>query len=828
MRERRSCGNWARFLQIGRRVSSLNTRRLIGSIAATTALMLLRPSLAHAQTSPPTTQATQNAVQSAPAGPTIVSPELTGRPVTGIRITGNNHVSTAVILNLIRTRQGQPFDPATVEEDYRRVYDLKKFTNVEARVEPTPDGGVIVSFTVSEPQQIGQIKFTGISAGEDAALRDLIDVKPGEAIDHFRINIARDAIENYYRDKNYPFVHVAIGDDTLNQDGIVYFHITLGPNVKVRKIKFIGNKSFSSERLDGQVKTASWIFVLRPGTFRPETVEQDVAALQRFYQEHGFFDVRIGRKLVFSPDQQSLMVEFLIDEGVRYTIDHVSFKGNGSVDDATLRQHLKLTEGLYFDTDALQRDVREIVRAYSPYGFIYDPEGRNPDYLHINPRTVFHKEAGKVEIVYDISEGQRFKLGRIVVKGNWKTQDKVILREIRVVPGQTYNSGEIADATDRLRGTPYFANINMTPIGDDPNVRDLLVEVTEGKTANFSIGAGVSSNGGVGGNLSFEQRNFDLGNVPDRFSDFLDDRAFTGAGQNFRISLEPGTEQTNASIRFSEPYLFDQPYSFSGELYLRDRQRDVYDDNRLGGTVTLGKRFNYVYSASLSIRGEQVHIDHIDDPVLRAPEIFDSQGYSLLTSVGPHFRRDTTNRGPLAYKGSVVNLGIDFYGALGGDYHYQKAALSWDRYLTLNQDLLDRRTVLALHADTGYIFGNAPFFERYYGGGIGSVRGFDYRGISPREGLEDDAIGGNFVLTGTAELSFPLAGEMLRGVVFTDAGTVEQSMEINTIRTSAGFGFRLTLPMLGQTPLAVDFAVPITRDDQDETQYISFSFGFIQ
>jgi outer membrane protein insertion porin family len=653
-------------------------------------------------------------------------------------------------------------------------------------------------------------------------------VKAGEAIDHFRINVARDTIETYYRDKNYPFVHVEIGDDTLNQDGIVFFHVTLGPNVKIRKVKFIGNKSFSSDRLNGQVKTSSWIFVLRPGTFRPETVEQDVAALQRFYQEHGFFDVRVGRKLVFSPDQSSLMVEFLIDEGVRYTVDRVSFRGNSSVDDSVLRQNLKLTAGLNFDAETLQRDVREIVRAYSPYGFIYEPEQRNPDYLHISPKTVFHKDAGKVEIVYDISEGQRFKLGRILVKGNWKTQDKVILREIRVAPGQTYNSGEIADATDRLRGTPYFATINMTPIGDDPNVRDLLVEITEGKTANFSIGAGVSSNGGVGGNLSFQQRNFDLGNVPDRFSDLLSDRAFTGAGQDFRISLEPGTEQTNASIRFSEPYLFDQPYSFSGELYLRDRQRDIYDDNRLGSTMTLGNRFNYVYSASLSLRGEQVHIENVDDPAVRAPEIFNSQGYGFLTSAGPHFRRDTTNRGPLAYKGSIVNLGVDFYGALGGDYHFQKAALSWDRYLTLNQDLLDRRTVLALHADTGYIFGNAPFFERYYGGGIGSVRGFDYRGISPRSGLEDDAIGGNFVLTGTAEISFPLAGEVLRGVVFTDAGTVEQSMEINKIRTSAGFGFRLTLPMLGQTPLAVDFAVPITKDDLDETQYISFSFGFIQ
>lgn len=815
---------------------------IAAAVATTVAAASMTPTSTHAQLLP---SATTQRATSEPVSPTVaqpaplvqppispVAPELKGRNVDDIKIAGNTLVSTPVILNLIRTRKNEPFDPATVEEDYRRVYDLRKFSNVEARVEPTATGGVVVSFTVSEQRQIVGISFTGLPASskdkEEAGLRELIAVQVGEAIDPFRVNLARDSIENYYREKNYPFAHVEVDPALMADRGEVVFNVVKGPNVKVRQVRFIGNHSISNERLKAQVRTSSWVFVFSPGTFRPEVIEQDVGAIRKYYEGKGFFDVKVGRKLVFSADNQSLLVEFVIEEGARYKVDRVSFRGNVTCDEQTLRQNLKLTEGLTFDQELLQRDVRQIVRTYSPYGLIYDPENKSPDYLHIEPRQVFRREAGKVELVYEISEGNKFKLGNVKVKGNWKSQDKVVLRELRVQPGQTYNSGEIADAADRLRGTPFFQSVSVTPIGDEPGVRDLLVEVSEGRTASFSIGAGINSNGGVGANLSYEQKNFDLGNPPDAFLDILSDRAFTGAGQNFRVSLEPGTRQNNASVRFSEPYLFDQPYSFSGEAYLRTRKWADWADNRVGGRVAFGKRFNYIYSASVSLRGEQVEITRINELINRSPEIVEAEGFSALTSAGIQLRRDTTNRGPLQYRGSIVTGNVEFVGALGGDYTFTKLTAGWDRFIELGQDLRDRRVVLALRADTGYIFDDAPFFERFYGGGLGSVRGFDFRGISPRSGLEDDAIGGDFMTTASAEMSFPLAGEFLRGVVFTDAGTVETKVDLGTIRSSVGFGFRLKLPVFGQAPLAIDFALPLTKDDRDETQIVSFSLGIMQ
>ncbi len=755
--------------------------------------------------------------------------DFRGRTVEEVRVSGNSaQVSTTVILNMVRTREGDKFDPQAVEEDYQRIYTLKKFANVEARVEPTPRGGVIVTYVVSETRQIKLISFVGNREISTLDIQQAVDIKRDDAIDRFRISVAKQSIESLYKDKNYPYARVDVDQDALVKNGELTFRITEGPKVKVRKVDFKGVKSFSKDKLKDQIKTSSWIWIFRPGTYSPDEIEEDVAALRRFYQSKGFFDVRVGRKIIVSPDLSEVQVNFVIEEGVRYVVDSITFRGNSKVTEADLRKSLKLIEGKPYDNEILQRDVREIVRAYSPFGFIYQPQTNNPDYLRIDTKNIFRKEPGKVELVYNISEGKSFHMGPVHIKGNTRTQDKVILREMRVTPGQLYNSAELQDAIDRLRGGPFFTNVTITPIGDDPETRDVLVEVAEGHTANFGIGAGINSNGGIGGNLSYEQRNFDITAWPSNFRDVFSDRAFTGAGQTFRISLEPGTQATNASIRFTEPYIFDQPYSFSNELYLRDRQRLHYDDTRVGDRMSLGKRFDYHYTGQVALRAEDVRIHNVDDEPIRAPEIVNAKGHTTLTSAALTLRRNTTNPGILQYKGTNTSAGWESYGALGGQVYMQKFTASWDGYLTLNEDLLDRKTIFRASADAGYIAGNSVFFERFYGGGIGSVRGFRFRGVSPRDGIDEDAIGGDFTLTTTQEISFPIAGEQLRGVVFSDQGTVQRDVEIRDYRVSVGAGIRLVLPFLGQAPLSLDFAVPLVKNGQDDTQLISFSFGFGQ
>jgi outer membrane protein assembly factor BamA len=762
-----------------------------------------------------------------------VPPEMIGRTVEQVKIISKpralSSAEQAQVLAQIRTHEGDKFEPTTVEGDYQRVYGLRKFSNVEARFEPTATG-VIVIFEITQQNLIKEIHFKGNEHIDTQTLDSAANLKPGQAIESFRLSLAKEALQKIYQSKNFPQARVEIDMDELSKTGILVFNIVEGPRVKVRNVVIRGNKSFTDNKIKDQVKTKPSFLFFSSGVFDPDQIDADVASIRQYYESHGFFDARVGRKLVISPDQKEVQVEFVIDEGRRYVVDRITFRGNHDqrVTEDLLRKDLKMTEGRFYDADLVKRDIRAIIRAYSPYGYIYvQPEPNpDPDYLQIRDQRIFKKEPGKVELVYDIHEGKPFKLGRILVKGNSRTQDKVIEREIRVTPGQLYNSDEIQRANERLRAGGLFTGVSITPIHTNPDsedTRDLLIEVNEARTARFMIGAAISSNSGIAGDFTYEQRNFDITNWPGSVSELFSDRAFTGAGQTLRISLQPGTELTRARIDFVDPFIFDQPYTFGASAYLSQRVRENWNEDRVGGQLSLGKRFNDVWSARLSVRGEDVQINNIQNEANRAPEIIELDGHNSITSVGIQVKRNTTNVPILPYQGTVTTAGWEHAGALGGEFNFDKVTLSFDWYKTVYEDLLERRTILAVRADSGYISGDAPFFERFYLGGIGSVRGFKYRGISPRSGIDEDPIGGDFMAAGSVELNFPLAAEVLRGVVFFDAGTVNRELEVGTIRTSVGFGFRLTLPFFGQVPIALDFGFPITKDRQDETRFFGFS-----
>jgi outer membrane protein insertion porin family len=791
-----------------------------------------------------------------------VSPDLVGRRVDEVRVTGNATVTSQVILNPVRTHVGDKFDPATVEEDYQRIFGLKRFSNVEARVEPDAAGGVVVVFQVAEEKLIKSVRFAGNRSVSTEDLVKDVDVHAGEAIEGFRISLAKRSILNAYREKNHPYAHVEVDNDALTRTGDLVFQITEAQPVTIRNIEFVGRRSFTYDKLKDQIKTTRWYWIFNAGTYDEQEVDADVASLRQFYKNHGFFDVKVGRKVIVSPDQTEVQINFLIEEGVRYKVDRVTFTGNKAVPEARLRQGLRMTEGQTFDSESLDLDVKEIVKAYSPLGYIYDPRSNDPGYLRIGrpgqdypARILYRATPGTVELVYEINEGRPFRAGRFVVTGNERSQDKLVLRELRMQPGDLYNSGAVDEAVDRLRGSPYFNAATVEPIppaGGEPDTRDVLIQVKEQQTASIGAGAAVNSNLGLNGNFTYEQRNFDLTSVPARVDDLLSDRAFTGAGQELRVNFQPGTQVTSASVLFAEPYLFDLPYSDSNEAYYRQFIREGWYEQHAGATVTLGKQFDYVYSGAVTLQAEDVKIGDVQDyfplsdkvnvidPVtheprlngkgdpqrqlrsIRAPDVLEYNGHNFVTDVGLTLRRDTTNHGPLQYEGSSAKLSYEYYGGLGGEFHFHEFNVGLDKYLTLSRDLLDRRTVLALHGSVNYITPGAPFFERFYGGGIGDVRGFAYRGIGPRAGRDQDPIGGDFNFVQTTEVSFPVYGDNLRGVIFNDLGTVEPDIRIHTIRDSVGVGVRVVIPFISRVPLAFDLGFPVKKADQDIRQVFSF------
>ena len=803
------------------------TSRRSAATALALAALLAAPAAALAQVEvEPPTPAPSADVDAVPS-----ADPAAGRPVVAVRVVGNATISDTQVLNAVNTKIGRPFDPAVVVDDYQRIYALRRFSRVEARYEVTPEG-VSVVFDVDERPAVERLRIRGNDVIDDQTLRRVIERDAGQGFDPVLLALAQTSVERLYRDRNYALAQVAVVRDEAT--GTVTFDIVEGPKVRVRNVDFVGAEAFNERALKKQIVTKVFVplsLLGYNGRYDERQIEEDVASLQRFYRDEGYFDARVGRRVVWSPDLTEVQVEFLVDEGPRYVIDAIRFEGNERLSDEQLALAAGIEPGAFYDAESVQRARQRIIAAYSPLGLIYDPGGlggRNPDYLSIDDSQVFRLQPGRLELVFNIGEGKAFRVGNIEIRGNDKTQDKVILRQFDMAPGDLYDSADVQRATRRLLGTRYFQGVNVTPIGDDPESRDLLVEVAEQSTATLTFSGAVSSNGGLIGSLRYEQSNFDIADPPTGLGDFFGGDALVGGGQTLRILLEPGTIRTNASVSFFEPYFFDQNLGFGADAFYREFRRREYDDRRAGGRLRLAPRIGRDFRTGIILRGEDVRISDIDEPLSdRAPDILEFEGNTTLTSVGGEIGYERIDNPILPSLGVRLSAGWESYGVFGGP-SFQKLTANASGVVPLYRDATDRPTVLEGRIDGGYIYNDAPFFERFYAGGLGSLRGFAFRGVSPRQGPDDDAVGGDFALTGSLGVGFPLSGESLRGVVFTDFGTVESDLEINTLRAAAGLGVRIALEPLGNVPIAIDFAFPYSEADEDREQIISFSLGLLQ
>ncbi len=747
--------------------------------------------------------------------------------VVEVRVEGNRRMSTDAILVHIKTRVGQEFDQAVVVADERRLLQTGQFAGVRATRTQIAQG-VIVTYIVQERPTVARIGFEGNKRFTDAQLQTEVALWPSAPLDRFTVEAGQQAIVSKYEGVGHPYVAVGIDEEALERGEVVY-SIVEGPQVRIRKLRFEGNRHFSSWRLKQTVGTSARFWPFIAGYMDTEQIERDIQAVRNLYTSEGFLDAQVDTLSKTSPDKTRVNLTFLVDEGPRYRINQVLFRGNRAFSDEELAKRLRLGQGEFFTSLAIQRDLRAIEGAYGEIGYIeaeadfirqfVSPEAPPPAWA----QALDQGRPALMNLIFDVVESDQYRVGRIDIRGNTITQDRVIRRRLRFFPEQLYNTVAVEESRRRLLETRLFDRVDITPLGQAPGVRDARVDIAEGKTAELLLGMGVSTNSGLVGTISFTQRNFDILAWPGSLEQFFRGEAFKGAGQTLRIVAEPGSEFNQFYVDWFEPYLFDQPYALGVKTFLFDRQRESYDEQRHGGVFSLGHRFKNRWYGELSARVEGIDITDIDSD---APiEVWDIEGQHPLTGAKAMLVRDRTDSRWMPSKGDRLQVS---YEQVFGDFTFGKAQGEYRIYRTAYVDALDRKHIVAGKLVTGYIFDSAPIFERFYGGGSGSVRGFDYRGISPRSlSSNDDAIGGGFLLLAGAEYDFPLVGEQIRGVLFVDTGTVEEGFEITTYRVAVGFGFRWVVPILGPVPMSFDFGFPISKDGEDDTQVFSFSIGWM-
>ncbi|MFQ5414924.1 MAG: outer membrane protein assembly factor BamA [Phycisphaerae bacterium] len=677
----------------------------------------------------------------------------------------------------------------------------------------------------AQEMTVAGVRFEGNSALDDAQLRDVAGLRVGDALDVVAVRRGRDAIAARYREAGYRDVVVVVNVDLMQRTGEVVYRVEEGQRARIRSIVFEGAEAFPHRALLRQIRTKKAFWVFRTGAFDATRAAEDAARLRNYYRDRGFLDARVTMRVESGDEPGDLVLVFTIVEGTRYRVEAIRFVGNAEYTDEELLDLMGSRVGDIVRRRRVEEDARAIQTRYQSFGHIY---------ATVRPIRVFSESPGLVIITMEIRERDQYRVGEVIVRGNLRTKDKVVRRALDLYPpDDLFNLTATREAERKLRATQMFSRARVYPAGDQPGVRDVIIDVEEpDRIADLNFSVGVTSNAGLVGSVSLDLKNFDLFDTPRDLAELLRLRAFHGGGQRLRIALQPGTRVSRFRIDFSDPYFLDRPLRFGTSLFSFERGRDGYNESRAGGMISVGKRFERGWlrgwSGEAALRVESVDVDPVAS---RSPggelfvsrEIREDRGANLLTKISTTLVRDRTDNRFVPTSGDRLRIAYEQAGVLGGGFSFGKLNLAYTWHKTLGTDVLDRKKVLHLRASAGAIVGDAPVFERFYAGGVGSVRGFEFRGIGPRDGVDDNNVGGDSLILLGAEYTFPVYSEALRGLVFVDIGAIDAD-----VRASFGIGARLTLniPQFGGTiPLEFSIGVPFLRESGDETQPVGFLIG---
>src|SRR5438874_1497816 len=747
-------------------------------------------------------QALPQAPQQAPPRPIIraIDVEYTGPPT----------VSKERILAYMRTKVGQPFNDATLEQDVEALYKSGAVQNVRIFGEPQGDG-VKVIVQVQTRLIAREIVIEGAERIGAKKLRKEIKLKLNQPIKEEDLEEAREKIVEIYQSHGFTDVGVQFRVDPIDPThGTARFDFTVNEGAKgaVSQIRFEVNLHFSDWRLRKEMKTKRKTivsFIDKSGRLDEAQLQQDLDSIREWYQNHGFIDVEIKDVRRERNTKGTLTITIVIAEGPQYHVGKVTVSGEKVAKEESIRALVKMKEGSVYSPKQLHDDAKSVADAYGSGGYID---------LVITPESM---PAGPalVDVHYKIEEGERSFVNRVNIAGNTRTKDKVIRREVLVAPGDVFNSVRAETTKKRLENLGYFSKVETYPEDTDvPGRKDLTILVQEKRTGSLSFGAGFSTVDQLVGFVELTQGNFDL----------LNWLTFTGAGQKFRLRLQYGTQRKDFSLNIIEPYFLDRRLSLSGSLFYSeaDYLSVDYNQRNYGFSFEIRKPLTSFMYASLAYQLQNVEIYNVafDAPAaiqlqegtfteskILSSIVFDRRDNALLTRAGQRITFSPYVAGGFL-GGDVQIYGWDLEGS-------QYFPLKWDTILLFNGEIATVDTW-----DNGAF---VPLFERLYLGGANNLRGFPFREVGPQQNGEP--IGGQSMARATIEWTFPII-EKARGAIFYDSGFVNSdswSFDFKHLANDIGAGIRINLPI---GPMRLDSGYPLLRDGYHGGGHFNFSVGY--
>ena len=736
--------------------------------------------------------------------------DFEGKNITevSVRYRGAKNVDEARIRNMMSTKAGSQYRAENLDNDIKTLYESGLVDDVRFLAEAAGGGVRVIADVLTRPA-INGVGFVGNTIFSDEKLAKETKLKSGGAMGDAEILEARRNLEKYYQGHGYPDVLVSHRTQETGQAGLsdLIFVIDEGAKNEVRKIRFEGNTVFTSKELRKEMKTKpkgwfSWL--TKSGRFESYQLDEDLDRVLDYYRSRGYLrasSTGIRREPV-GDGRVDLVIP--ISEGDKYTVAGISF-GNLRVFKAEeLYPSMKLNGGDAYSSTEMRDDIKTIRSFYGSRG--YADAVVSPDIKDAGPN--------QVTIKYQISEGSRYKVGRVNIQGNTKTKDKVIRREVPLKPGDWFNTVELETTKARLQNLQYFGDVqaNGTPAGNGYRDVDILVE--ERNTGSIGVGLGFSSIDNVVGFLTLEQTNFDL----------MNPWSFTGGGQRFGASLRLGSERSEFSVSLVEPWFLDQRLALGGELFYRQSQyfSDVYEQTNAGGSIYVRKPLTEKSSLKLEYRLEQISVD-VDSGASAAFQAED--GDYLRSAVTLNYLYDNRDSTIEPRKGERLDVSLSVVGGVfGGDVDSVIISAQGAKYWNLKWD-----SILSVNGEIAFadaFNGEVPIFDRMFLGGGRTLRGFEFRDIGgPRDAASDEVLGGQSLGYMSLEYTVPVI-DTVRAAVFCDVGYVNNgSWEIapEDIYSDVGLGLRIKLP-ISPIPLALDYAVPVSSPDSGAEKGGQFNF----
>lgn len=801
-------------------------------------------------------------------GPSFLSGQQTAEGATignlEIEFIGVQNVNVEVLRANMQVRSGMVYSEAIVDDSLRALYSTGLFEYIDVKRTQISDGKLDLIFRVKSKYRVLAVYYDGNYRVKERRLKKEISTRANGSLNERLVKVDSQTLFEFYQKKGYTQVKVdySIDRDPETGFGEVTFNIDEGPKVKVSKITFQGNVLEKNRRLVKQMKTRPWNWIswlTGSGKLDEVQFEEDLIAVKDYYREEGYLDVEIYEDQIeydYSR-RKKLEIKIPMTEGRQYLLGDISVTGNELFPSELLVAGIQLRKDDVFSPEEVDEAREAFTDFYGSVGYLDS---------RVDVQRIPNLDTGAIDLEFVISEGERFRVESINIEGNTKTKSVVILRELTLAPGMPFDLVRMKIAEQRLDNTQWFEKVEATDEHTNiPQRRNLKVTVEEGRTGNFTFGAGYSSIQRAVGFIEITQGNFDIFN----WRSF-----FQGDGQKLRIRLEAGSRSSQMSIYFEEPYFLDNYFhqlAFGFQVFNEESDflSTLYQETRVGFEVFLRKHLFELIEGRLSYGLQDVNLDFFSQIPFAFRSFFGENELdparnrvsSQISKVTLALSRDTRDKLLFTTSGTRLQLiNTVAGGPLGGTQSFGRVQFigsTWIPTFELGQGIL-----VDLRAGVGFGFNETnrlPFTEQFFLGGPNTIRGYDYRMVGPVDlgeplldpfgGVFPDengnprvrspatlqSKGGQTQATITLEYFYSISPQV-RISAFYDGGLVNRGFgDFGMDWWSDDFGVGITLMVMG-TPLRLDYAIPLNstviQDEfggtiytNDEGAQFNFNFG---